>query len=61
MVLSVIIKVLLVAVEINSRDRYEIIGLRKISHYKTTLFKFLPEKSVRDVSKLLKQTMQYVS
>ena len=39
----------------NSRDRYEIIGLRKISHYKITLQKCLPEKSIRNASKFLKQ------
>ena len=39
-------------VALNSRDRYEIIGLCKTSH---SIKKGLPEKNVRNASKLLKQ------
>ena len=41
-----------IAVAMNSRDRYEIIGLHKISHNLVEVFAW---KSIRNVSKLLKQ------
>ena len=45
----------LIVVAMNSRDQYEIIGFHKISHFISTLQKCLPENSIRDASKLLKQ------
>ena len=44
-------------VTMNSRDRYEIIGLRKISYFikQPCRSTYLPEKSSRSASKLLEQ------